>query len=145
MLETALYARIQPKLKAWGALDRVENTMGSGMWDIHLCCGGVHNWVETKMEKSGELFFERFQLSFARRQMNSGATNLFVVAGRDSRNGHMGVYHASTLLAAPRTLKAKWHVIRVEDLEPCLEMTKAYDWDALRLLLSSRYTGHLDT
>lgn len=142
MLETALYARIQPKLKSWGALDRVENTMGSGMWDIHLCCDGVHNWVETKMEKGGKLYFERFQLQFATRLTRAGATNLFVIAGRDSRNGHMGVYHASALLAAPRMIERKWHVIQVEDLEPCLTMTKSYDWDALRLLLSSPYMEH---
>jgi len=145
MLESALYARLQPKFKQFGSVDRVENSMGSGMWDIHLCCSGVHNWVETKMEKGGKLYFERFQLQFARRLTNAGATNMFVIAGRDARNGYMGVYHASTLLAAPRTVDRKWQTVLVEDLEPCLEMTKAYDWDALRLLLSSQYTRHVDT
>jgi hypothetical protein len=145
MLETALFARLAPKLKAWGAVDRVENLIASGMWDCHTCFNGVCGWVETKMEKSGKLYFERFQLNFASRQLRAGATNLFVIAGRDARDGYMGVYHASTVLAVPRTVERKWLTIWVEDLEPCLEMRKTYDWDALRLLLSSPYTKHLDT
>lgn len=145
MLETALFARLSPKLKAWGAVDRVENSIASGMWDCHTCFSGVSGWVETKMEKGGKLYFERFQLNFARRQLQAGATNLFVIAGRDARNGYMGVYHATTVLTAPRTVERKWQTVRVEDLEPCLEMTKQYDWDALRLLLSSPFTRHLET
>jgi hypothetical protein len=114
------------------------------MWDAHLVVDGQHSWLETKMEKAGQLYFERLQPNFARRLMRAGATNMFVLAGRDARNGHMSVYHASTLIAAPRSVKGKWTVFRAEDLEPCLEMSKPYDWDALRLLLSSRYTRHLD-
>jgi hypothetical protein len=145
MLETALFARLSPKLKAWGAVDRVENSQGSGMWDCHTRFEGIGGWIETKMEKGGKLYFERFQPNFARRQLRAGATNLFVIAGRDSRNGYMAVYHASTVLAAPMTFERKWKTVRVEDLEPCLEMTKQYNWDALRLLLSSPYTRHPDT
>lgn len=145
MLETALFARLAPKLKAWGAVDRVENSIASGMWDCHTVFSGVSGWVETKMEKGGKLYFERFQLNFARRQLQAGATNLFVIAGRDARDGYMAVYHATALLDAQRTVERKWQTVRVEDLEPCLEMRKAYDWDALKSLLSSRYTSHLET
>jgi hypothetical protein len=144
MKETALYARLNPKLKSFGCVDRVENSISSGMWDIHATFSGISTWIETKMEKGGKLYFERYQLGWGKRHLQAGATNLFVIAGRDSRDGYMGVYHASTVLAAPRTVERKWQTVRVEDLEPCLEMRKLYDWDALRLLLTSPFTRHLE-
>jgi hypothetical protein len=145
MLESALYARIRPKLNTWGTLDRIENATGSGMADIHYCIDGQMGWIETKMEHGGALHFERFQLNWLNRQVKAGATNVFVMYGRHSRDGHMEVAHASAVLAAPRHVDRKWHVVMAEDVVPALVMTKQYDWDALRLLLSSPYTKHLET
>lgn len=141
MLETALYSRIRPKLQAWGEVSRVENSIESGMPDVFFMCGGQYNWIETKVDHAGELYYERFQPGWHRRYIRAGATNLFCMTSVEgSRSCEMNVYHMADLVKAPFTHRGKWYIFRTEDLTPILTMRKTYDWDPLRLLLSKPFT-----
>lgn len=153
MRETALYGRLRPKLNAWGAVDRVENALGSGMWDIAACVDGRHCWVETKMDHGKGLHFERFQLVWLRRQLRAGSTSCYLIYGLSSRKS-MVVVEGAELVRAPVRVSGKWTVVDPADLKPALVMTPPYDWDTLRRLLATSpvprdddtgYTGLADT
>lgn len=139
MLETALFARIKPSLARWGKYSRIENSVESGTWDTFYTIEGQAGWIETKVEKGGMLYFEKFQPNWARGYLNAGLTNLFVLAALGDK-GRMEVYHASTVVEAPLEVYGKWRRVSTEELLPELVMTRPYDWEALRLLLSSPFT-----
>lgn len=134
MRETALYARLKPKFTAWGAHSRVENTIESGTWDVFYCFNGVMGWIETKMDKGGDLYFEKFQIPWGRRYHSEGATQMFVMAGVGVGKD-MKVYHVGELVKAPTRVHKKWTVVNIADMTPCLEMERPYRWDVLRTLL----------
>lgn len=136
MLETALYAKLRPRLTKWGTISRVENVLESGMWDIHYCFEGQLGWIETKVEKQGWTYFEKFQPNWGRRYFKAGATNLFIIIERDS--GEVMTYHVKELLESTREPYRKWVRVRTKDLVPCHVLND--NWEELRLLLSSPFT-----
>ncbi len=140
MIDGGLYQRLRPKLNAWGEVSRVENSIESGMWDIFYMIEGQYNWLETKAEHSGFLYFERFQLNWARRFLRAGATNLFVVAALEGHGDIMEIYPAQKVVTAPREIYRKWQRIKTSDLNAIQRMRKPYDWEVLRTLLSRPFT-----
>lgn len=140
MLETALFSRLRPKLKEWGEFSRIENSVESGTWDTFYCIDGQQGWIETKVEKGGHLYFEKFQPNWARRFYRAGLDNMFIIAALEKDFNDMGVYHVRELLEANREPYRKWVRVITANLAPQLVLTKPYDWESLRLLLADRFT-----
>ncbi len=141
MRETALFARVRPRFEEWGTYCRIENTLGSGTWDLHYCFSGQMGWVETKIEHGGEIMFEKFQLNWGKKLLRAGATNMFVLTGSDESHSPMSLYHAKVVMSAPTYLYKKWTVIKVQDLVPTLYLSKPYDWAKLKQVLSNPFTS----
>lgn len=135
MREDKLYARLRPYLKKWGNIERIENSVSSGIWDIHYCIDGQLGWIETKIEKGGLLYFEKFQPSFGRRMQRAGCENLYVMTSGPNYD-EIRVYLAHVVLSAPMTKKGKWTVVKTEDIPAFLILKKPYDWEMLRSLLT---------
>lgn len=136
MRESKLYQRINSHLKRWGAHDRVENVIVSGMADVYYCFDSKSGWIETKVEHSGLLYFERFQIPWMIRHLRAQTPRLFVMAALEGNGDMMALYKASTIVEAPRDQKGKWQVVRTNDLVAELLMKKPYNWDELRLELT---------
>ena len=134
MKETKLYAILKPHL---GECDRVENSMTSGMADVFYNMGdGITGWVETKLIKSGLIYFERFQPQWLSKHSKLGA-RIWVVA-MDSQETIYFYPADGGILQAPRTLIGKWTTIKVEDISTPFKMLKPYkSWGYVRELLTS--------
>ena len=132
MKETKLYAVLRPHL---GECDRVENSAASGMADVFYNIDGKTGWVETKLIKSGLIYFEKFQPQWIRKHSILGA-RIWVVA-MDLRET-IYFYYAADILVAPRTLIGKWATVRADDVTPYLKMEKPYKlWGRVHELLTS--------
>jgi len=125
--ETKLYSRIEPKLNDWGASTRVENAMVGSLPDIHYCIDGRLGWIETKLIKSGKIYFEKFQAPWVSKQEKAGCKHLFILAGVND-NSLMYLYDYREAIRAPREIIGKWRVIKMSDLTPLLTLDKPYDW-----------------
>jgi len=139
MRENKLWNRLSPKLKHWGEVSRVENAVEPGMWDIFYTFEGQMGWLETKIVHSNKLYFEKFQIPWGRRYWRKGANQMFILAGLEDTAGTIGIYHVKEIVNAPTSLDRKWTVISLLDLNPQVWLTKPYDWERLRLLLSTPF------
>lgn len=139
MRENKLWNRLSPKLKAWGEVSRVENIVEPGMWDIFYTFEAQMGWIETKIVHSNKLYFERFQIPWGRRYWHNGANQMFVLAGFEDQKGTIYVYHVKEIVQAPTTIDRKFTVISLLDINPQMSMSKPYDWDRLRLFLSTPF------
>lgn len=137
MKETKLYAKLRPQLIKWGVCDRVENTLGSGMSDVFYNIGGNVGWIETKVAKGNEIYFEKFQPNWMRKHVRAGFQYMFVVVM--DRHEAISLYRASQVIDAPMYPKNDWLVVQIDDLPlPLLKMEKPYlKWDVFRLALIS--------
>ena len=144
MLENKLYARVRPHMNLWGEVQRVENILDSGTWDIFYATNGQANWIETKIIKLREgfdcLWFQKFQIPWGRRIFSTGFSNMWVLGGFDDDRGTMIVYHVKEIINAPTHPYKRWTLVRLTDINAVMELKKPYDWNALRTLLSTQYT-----
>src|SRR3954470_1689211 len=108
--ESHLYQRIEPKLNQWGAATRIENALAGSLPDIIYCIKGTVGFIETKLEKGGQLYFEKFQIPWAIRQLKAGCRHLFVVAMPDYDDTTLLVYDYENIVATPRFMRGKWKV-----------------------------------
>lgn len=139
MRETEFSHRLTDKIKTWGEYERIENSMGQGTWDIFCIVDKRANWIETKVAHNGEIYFEKFQPNFARKFLRAGLTNMFVVVRITTKE--FRVFHAQKIIDAPKEIKGKWQVVRLQDLGvPELIHSSPTQWPDLRLLLSTLFT-----
>lgn len=133
MKETKLYSILRPHL---GECDRVENILVSGMADVFYNMGnGITGWVETKLIKSGLIYFEKFQPQWISKHSKIGA-RIWIIAMDQKETIYF--YQPRVILSAPRTLVGKWITVRVTDIVPYFEMYKPYrSWGQVHELLSS--------
>ncbi len=142
MREDKLYARVRPHLQKWGAISRIENYAEPGTWDIFYGSSGQMNWIETKVIHGQEIMFEKFQLPWGRRFFKEGVSNLFILAGFEDNTGFMMVYHVKEVINAPTYTKPNKKdkvYINIGNLNPIFGLSRPYDWDPLRTLLSTQY------
>lgn len=137
MRETKLYSKLRPKLMQWGTCDRVENTLGSGMSDVFYNIGGKVGWLETKVAKGGDVYFEKFQPNWMRKHVRQGFDRMFVVILDKSES--ILLYRAEDVLSVPMYAKNDWLIVQMDDLpHPVVDMTAPYrEWDEFRLALIS--------
>lgn len=137
MKETKLYSKLRPQLVKWGAIDRVENVLGSGMSDVFFNITGKTGWLETKVAKGNEIYFEKFQPNWMRKHIRNGLNRIFVIVM--DRNDSILVYKAIHIIEAPMCPKKDWLIVQLSDLpEPEIRMTTPYrEWELLRQVLIS--------
>lgn len=136
MLEKNLWSRLHPHLHNWGDATRIENSVEPGTWDIFCAVNGQANWIETKIEKGHFLYFELFQIPWAKRYLKQGLTNMFVISQAQDRELH--IYHGSTIVQAPFEKYRKWRRIHTDNISPIHSSYKVDD--TLRQLLSTPFT-----
>lgn len=137
MRETKLYSKLRPQLTRWGVVDRVENTLGSGMPDVYYNMGGVTGWLETKVAKGDEVHFEKFQPNWMRKHLRAGLSRIFVVVMH--RDSAIIVYRAQDVVDTPMYPQNDKLVVQLSDLPPyVLKMYEPYHrWDEFRQALIS--------
>lgn len=137
MKETKLYAKLRPHLVQWGACDRIENVLGSGISDVFYNIKGRVGWLETKVAKGGDVYFEKFQPNWMRKHLRCGFQHIFIVV-LDKKESIL-LYSASDIVQAPMYPKDDWLIVQLSDLpRPLLEMPSPYRaWDLFRQALIS--------
>lgn len=135
MKETKVYAKLRLNLDSWGECDRVENAVGSGMSDVFYNIEGKTGWIETKVEKKGGIYFEKFQPNWIAKHSRLGARMFVVVMLSDET---LCFFRAHEVLRVPRTVVGRWQVVSLADVMPRIKMTKPYRrWSEVRELLIS--------
>lgn len=137
MKETDFFAILRPKFDQWGTYDRVENSLGSGMSDVHYTIRGVSGWVETKVAKAGKIYFEKFQPNWMRKHIREGQSHIFVCVLDEDKT--ILLYRSSEIIDVPREVYKKWTVATIADLpEPEVRMPKPHRmWDRILSALIS--------
>lgn len=139
MKETKLYAKLKPHFDQWGIVDRVENALGSGMSDIFYNFSGNVGWIETKLMKKGELYFEKFQPNWIRRHVRQGFPRMFIIAMDEEETIYL--WNAIDVISTQPRSYGKWTVYDAEEARmPLLMMTKPYSsngWAMMRQSLIS--------
>lgn len=134
--ETKFYGRLKPMFDSWGEIERVENVLGSGMPDVFYNFGGIGGWIETKVAKGDDIYFEKFQPNWMRRHLREGFRRIFIFVL--DKNEHVYVFHAAVVASADLIPKDKWLTINMYSIRPSLVMAKPYNnKDALRSLLTT--------
>ena len=125
MRETELFQKFQPHLSKWGAYDRVENALGSGMSDVFYNIGGSVGWVETKVAKGDWIYFEKFQPNWINKHLRQGFRRMFILVMDKHETIHL--WRAHQVLDVPRVPYEKWQCVNVNDLpRAVVEMYKPY-------------------
>lgn len=92
----------------------VENVRQSGMPDLFYHGRGVAGWIENKVEHSGIVKFEKFQIPFMVTMLRQGFSRTWVAVQMNF--GVVAVYHCTTIVTAPRYVDGKWTCIKMGDL-----------------------------
>lgn len=99
-------------------LERIESAVGTGVPDISAAGGGKQFWIETKVEKSGYLYFERFQIPWMKKRSKyTNSRGIFVLALCEDT---IKCFDAGVIISATREPYRKWSRIRTEDIDSCL-------------------------
>jgi hypothetical protein len=135
MKETFLWNKLRPRFLLWGEADRVENSIGSGMSDVFYNFGGKTGWIETKLEKKGILYFEKFQPNWMSKHYRQGA-RVFVVSMAENETIH--IYSWGVLQNLPRTPYDKWTTINITGVKANFSMPAPHrSWNSVRDVLTS--------
>jgi hypothetical protein len=135
MRETKLWEKIRPHLLLWGEADRVENAIGSGMSDVFYDIAGKCGWIETKLEKNGLLYFEKFQPNWMAKHVRQGARVFVITMDREET---IKIYPAGVILQQPRVPYDKWTTVNVTNVTPSMAMPAPYrSWKSVKEILTS--------
>lgn len=134
MKETKLYAKLRPHLEKWGACDRVENELGSGMPDIFYGIDEVGGWIETKVAKGQYIYFEKFQLPWMRNHLKSGFSRIWIIVLHDD---DIKAWPAKKIVFQPVEAYEKWTIMDVRELPAPFWSSYTHSWDSLRATLIS--------
>jgi hypothetical protein len=112
-------------------LSRIENTAGTGISDVNMCCNGVEIFIELKMFHGTKLHFRMSQRSWIVRHLNCGG-RVFVMA----RMGDvLYLYNAQVCMDAEHTPHAdrKSFTVDIKALPPPLYVCKKpFKWREVR-------------
>lgn len=119
---------------------RIENTAGTGIFDVNACSSGVEVWVELKVFHGNILKFRTSQRVWAAVRTVAGAKNLFVLARKDDWSGGtvMYLYRAEEVFKVPSKVSTdgKSFSILFADLPtPLLSCKKPFKWSDVRRIL----------
>ena len=96
-------------------MERIESSVGAGFPDVSAAGGGKQFLIETKVAKSGWLYFERFQIPFYMKRLKyTNGRGIYVIAADDDK---LVVHHACDIVKAPKEPYKKWMRVKVEDIE----------------------------
>jgi Holliday junction resolvase len=112
---------VMPMLQELGEAIRIETSTISGVPDIFAASRGQGCWIETKVVRLKEIYFEKFQLAMITRL--SRHFPVYVIA-TDWENFY--VYQSDIVLQAPRYLYNGRLHIKVEDLSPIISEAKPW-------------------
>lgn len=128
---------MRPHLNRWGTCDRVENVLLSGMPDVFYNIEGKVGWLETKVAKGDEVYFEKFQPNWMRRHVKQGLYRVFVVVY--DKDEAVRLYHAQQFLNVTLYPSRDWLIARMSDAsEPVVVIpAKGRDWEPFRQALIS--------
>ncbi len=122
-----------PEQKFWqllkphipGHVNRVENSMGSGMPDVQMCYNGVDTWIEVKAK----------QLLPKENRLGDNILGMYIPCLRDSQL----IWHSQRRLHKGRTLVIGRHEDTITGLSCCgymeyiclLHEPKPWNWDKI--------------
>lgn len=130
MLEKDFWNNVaHPPLKKAGEFERVENAQGVGTADVSYAMNGVQGWIETKVEKGGHLYFEKFQIPWLLRR-RSHAEHIYVLA-YFPKTSAVVLYDPQQLMWAEREVHGKWTRVRAQDLPDIMTLSRPYAWHKL--------------
>lgn len=110
MRETDIYALEVAYLP--GVFTRIENSISSGIFDVHLAGYGQTNWIENKVRHGNQIKVRGSQYVWGSRQLQHGMKNLWFLAMLDEEDVP-AIYPASVIIAKclPSVTDKKGHML----------------------------------
>ena len=136
---------VMPQLRKVGHVIHVQNSAESGTPDINYAIFPVSGWIESKVAKSGWLYFETFQIPWFRKRLRAlGGGGIFVLA---KVGAETCLWKADAILAAPREPYKKWVRCKVTDLETPTVTLSQSGWGGIIAALTdpSQFTREEET
>ena len=118
MTESDLYELEKQNIP--GAYTRIENSISSGIFDVHLTTNCLGHWIENKIRRGNVIKVRGTQMVWGREQLLYGLPNLWFIVGTDKKLPPK-LYRAAAIL--PRCdlnrTDGKGHIlVDISDLEP---------------------------
>jgi hypothetical protein len=110
---------------------RLENTVGSGMFDINCCHAGKEAWIDLKAASGNWIVVKNSQRTFAHERHRAGNDRTFFLVRREDE---LLLYQASDVVAAQYTPLTDGKGFRVNlnhVADPLLTTHKPFDWNSL--------------
>lgn len=123
-------SHVGPGLRKHGHVLRVENSAALGVPDVSYAIRGTQGWVELKVAKGDDLYFEKFQVPYMRKVWpHCRGRGLWLLAMVGSS---VKLWPADRLFTAPSRQVRQWRVFRVQDLgEPETWSWRPFDWETV--------------
>jgi hypothetical protein len=135
---------VMPQLRKCGHVIHVQNTAESGTPDINYAIFPTSGWIETKVAKSGWLYFETFQIPWFRKRLRAlGGGGVFVLAKVGTETC---LWKADAILGVDREPYKKWVRCKVDNLPAPLVTLSRQGWAAIIAALTdpSQFTSSQD-
>ena len=124
---------VRVPLSTRGHAVRIEDAIGSGVPDVNFATGSVNAWIELKIDRSGWLYFERFQLPWMRQRLAHNRDVWVLVLNRTTWDGvvktKVKLHHASAIVKCPAVKKSKWACVKAEEPAVAASGKLAGEWD----------------
>jgi hypothetical protein len=129
---------VGPKLKQWGKASRIESYMGEGIADIWYAITNVQGALELKVEKSGSLYFRKYQLPWLL-GMRKHAYHVWVLALLKN-DTTATLFNASAFEKVPLRKSGRYTAVYLRDIDDVTwfgELKDPYFWQGLKNHLGS--------
>ena len=123
MKETGLWTLIRQNIR--GHCQRVENAVGLGTPDVNCCYETFEVWIELKIVKGKQLYFEWTQIAWIKQRTHDKIMGRVLVMARDKDD--IIAFNAKNLPTEKLRVKGKKAVISIEDIKH-LRWSKPYNW-----------------
>lgn len=132
---------VMPNLRKHGHAIHVQNSAENGTPDINYAIFPTSGWIETKVAKSGWLYFETFQIPWFRKRLRAlGGGGVFVLA---KVGAETCLWKADAILGVDREPYKKWVRCKVDSLPAPLVTLSTQGWGAIIAALTdpSQFTS----
>lgn len=107
-------------------MDRIENSIGNGFPDISCAGKGKQFFIESKVEKSGFVYFEKFQIPWMMTRLRyTDQKGVFVSVMADNEDRKIHTFEAKHIIATPREPYKKWVRLKITDIKETLSVIEA--------------------
>ena len=129
--EALLWSRLKKKIPWQWSSTRIENRIGGGVPDVHICGEGVPFWLELKVTKTNRVNISAGQVAWNYAYSKSGGVSFFLVHPLSSPNLYLfdGSQGRGLVEHGLRTGRSGSGSVGARTIVPCL--WSGDDWSGL--------------